>query len=866
MKAYFFALIIYLLPWLSNAQNSRGVVEETYTEPTKNGNTYAMVIGISDYPDLQPLQFADKDALLFYDFLRSPAGGEVPAQNIKLLLNEEATAGGIMTRGISWIQNIVKPLAGDRVYFYFAGHGDAVDASEAYLLAYDANPGGDKNNYSVSGTINIQILKNRIRKLTQSGVEVVFIVDACRTADIPGGAEGLKGNYQSIMEDPSGDIMLLSASPNEVSLEDKSVGQGHGLFTWELINGLAGAADEDGDQKISLFEIESYVKSKVRASSKKLGRLQNPVVCCSHQTETILSQSNPAWLASIQNELPKGADDFALRLASARGGNDLFSFPNDEVKTAYFQIKKYCAMHSEVGYEVADSLYNLVAAKHNPKDIQFLAEYYAGELMDACQRALNNEITPNEEVKQFNECNYYQIHQNYLQKAQSILPELGLNGEFNFRLSLFQALCLFDAGTHLEYGTDNLGPYIQYKKNGQTNLDRTDQVFQDLKKNIQTNAPKEIPSAVANFIISRLFSIGGNFNHNYSDTAIFFAMAAQKIAPKWIEPYYTLVNVNGDPLKDSLGLYYLDELEKISSLNDDNFYFIAESYKWKKQHQKAIHYYLKAIVADNYYNNWYTNAYLSILYSKINKLDSTIFYLERSLVDSFYYFHRDEFPHQFLFESRQGNKVIESLLKQHPHKRHSPEIIAFAQLICLSENVNPLWVQKVKATAGTFSNDKYISYLFNLSWFIKTYISPNKAETPLIEALGLDSNNYNVNTSLKNLYFTLEDYSKAKKYCVKLIELDSSNARHFIALAKVEIKLKSDQKTIVPILNRALELSGNRASFIHRIGKLFEEIGEFDLSKSTINKALELGYDEATDDYQFDKIHSPYNPAAFNCK
>ena len=33
------------------------------------GNTYAIIVGISDYPNLKPLHFADKDAELFRDYL-----------------------------------------------------------------------------------------------------------------------------------------------------------------------------------------------------------------------------------------------------------------------------------------------------------------------------------------------------------------------------------------------------------------------------------------------------------------------------------------------------------------------------------------------------------------------------------------------------------------------------------------------------------------------------------------------------------------------------------------------------------------------------------------------------------------------------
>ena len=54
------------------------------------GKTYALLAGISDYPLLksdQRLQFADRDADLMFNYLRSPRGGAVPEENIRLLRN-----------------------------------------------------------------------------------------------------------------------------------------------------------------------------------------------------------------------------------------------------------------------------------------------------------------------------------------------------------------------------------------------------------------------------------------------------------------------------------------------------------------------------------------------------------------------------------------------------------------------------------------------------------------------------------------------------------------------------------------------------------------------------------------------------------
>ena len=59
------------------------------------GSTYAIVIGISSYqdPDIPPLSFSNRDAIVFSDFLMSAPGGSVPKQNIKLLTNSGHTIG-----------------------------------------------------------------------------------------------------------------------------------------------------------------------------------------------------------------------------------------------------------------------------------------------------------------------------------------------------------------------------------------------------------------------------------------------------------------------------------------------------------------------------------------------------------------------------------------------------------------------------------------------------------------------------------------------------------------------------------------------------------------------------------------------------
>jgi len=48
------------------------------------------------HPNVRGLKYADKDAISFYDYLRSPYGGAVEYDRLKLLVNERATEAEIL--------------------------------------------------------------------------------------------------------------------------------------------------------------------------------------------------------------------------------------------------------------------------------------------------------------------------------------------------------------------------------------------------------------------------------------------------------------------------------------------------------------------------------------------------------------------------------------------------------------------------------------------------------------------------------------------------------------------------------------------------------------------------------------------------
>ncbi len=260
--------------------------------------TFAIIIGISKYKYVQPLTYADKDAELVRDFLKSPGGGNVKDDNIFCLLNEKASSSNFWSKGFQWL-GAKKLQKGDRLFIYLAGHGDAIDEDQFFFLGYDCNPGGDKNNYLVGGAIQLFNLKKKIAAETSIGVEVFFIMDACRTSELPGGIPGQNFLNSAVSEKKVGEIIMLATGAGQQSLEDASIGSGHGLFTYYLVDGLSGAADSMGtaDKKISFREIESYIDKNVPSVAlQRFKRQQNPFFCCNEFDDTIISVVDTAYL------------------------------------------------------------------------------------------------------------------------------------------------------------------------------------------------------------------------------------------------------------------------------------------------------------------------------------------------------------------------------------------------------------------------------------------------------------------------------------------------------------------------------------------------------------------------------------------
>ena len=250
-------LIAILLSCLYTTVNGQSLKAQA-----NSGNVYALVIGISQYESkaLPPLQYAGKDASLFAGYLQSgPA--HVPAGNIKLLLNEEATIAAVYN-AFDWLKESCR--AGDLVYVYFSGHGDVETddkKSKGYLLAWNTPPNNYSNNAisidSVNAIANTLCLKNKSN--------VVLVTDACHTGKLAGDFyKGKQLTAAALHQVLNNEVRLAACAADEEAAEGPDWGGGRGVFSYYLLSGLNGMADVKKDGSIQLQELSSYLDSSMQ--------------------------------------------------------------------------------------------------------------------------------------------------------------------------------------------------------------------------------------------------------------------------------------------------------------------------------------------------------------------------------------------------------------------------------------------------------------------------------------------------------------------------------------------------------------------------------------------------------------------------
>ena len=305
-----------LLPILLFAYGLALTTEDIYD------NSYALIIGIDKYQNVQPLNYAVKDAESIQDILVNTF--DFPEDNVTLLKNEEATKQNILK---SFSEITKKAEDSDRVLIFFAGHGETMDLPEGGEKGYLIPVEGDSEDLYLTG---LPMEELRQIALISRAKHMLYLVDACYGGIAAVGSRGLDSkrtpNYiDKITKDKSRQVITAGGRGEQVIEKPE---WGHSAFTLNLKRGLQDSrADYNSDGYITANELGLFLREKVTIDSEnqqtpQYGRMtsqEGEFVFINNKTKIVKDNE----IREVQTKLPQITHTIPVKIFSQTLGFQL---------------------------------------------------------------------------------------------------------------------------------------------------------------------------------------------------------------------------------------------------------------------------------------------------------------------------------------------------------------------------------------------------------------------------------------------------------------------------------------------------------------------------------------------------------------
>jgi WD40 repeat protein len=267
--------------WSKVQDGTIEVTNESEGDLDKRGTLYILAIGVTKYPGIPnmcrpkescDLNFTGDDATAFADEMEKRLG---PLHNkvVRRVLVNGGAAADAPTAA-----NIVDALG-------ILGRAEPTDTVAVFLSGHGFNDGPNYRFVSTDAAFADGVLKPSsivpwyaIEEAVDSakGRRLLFI-DTCHSAGAYNQRLGNAAYYANI-------LAYSSARWDQLSWEDGDFH--HGLFTYALVEGMAGAADLNHDGRVDTAELAEYVRKRVTELATKFKAEQEPQFFRGRDAET----------------------------------------------------------------------------------------------------------------------------------------------------------------------------------------------------------------------------------------------------------------------------------------------------------------------------------------------------------------------------------------------------------------------------------------------------------------------------------------------------------------------------------------------------------------------------------------------------
>jgi hypothetical protein len=233
-------------------------------------DSVAIIIGIQNYKRVPKAEFANSDASAFYDYAIRALG--VKPENIKLMLDEQADEIEILSAFKNWLPVKVKKARTD-VYIFYSGHGlPGDDGKSLYILPFGAD-----RQFIDKTALNQQEIITAIQSVSPKSV--TMFMDACYSGQIRNGdtllASARPVSIKASANQFPAEFTVFTASASD-QIASSSPELKHGIFSYYVMKGMEGDADNNQDGRITTGELQQYLSEMVGRQAMAQSRNQKP--------------------------------------------------------------------------------------------------------------------------------------------------------------------------------------------------------------------------------------------------------------------------------------------------------------------------------------------------------------------------------------------------------------------------------------------------------------------------------------------------------------------------------------------------------------------------------------------------------------
>ncbi len=244
-------------------QRNEGVSVHGGDDPDLNGR-WLLAVGIRKFADtrIPALRYTADDARSLADYFRNDG---VPESQVRVLLDDDASRKNILAA----IDDVKGGIGTeDSFFFFYSSHGAGDAEGNTYFVAFDTI----SDELSDTG-IPMQHLRDVIKGIACKNV--VMLVDTCHSGGTKALAPQDEKAYDQMVRAAGKQTrvaILTSSRTHETSVESEE--WGHGAFTYFLLEGIGGVADDfPQNGKVSVTELFDYVMVAVPRATN---RAQHP--------------------------------------------------------------------------------------------------------------------------------------------------------------------------------------------------------------------------------------------------------------------------------------------------------------------------------------------------------------------------------------------------------------------------------------------------------------------------------------------------------------------------------------------------------------------------------------------------------------